>query len=180
MKILDLFKLSKDPINEVHLTSCLYIGKLYSTTQVGGEFDYDTPMQADLVSSHYRLFVKYHNKYYVIPVKDTEKVQMVYDINDVKNLYDLAIQPDTQKRFKSFLYYAPSSKYHFVTPEQLRKLAKFVHHYFVKGDNHSHRRDLDIYFKFLKNMELSTEEKERLIKLKNFAQSLEQNNNLEK
>ena len=176
MNLLYLMKLPKDPTQEAHLVSKLYIGKLYSATRVGGKFDYDTPMQADLISNHYRLLIKFHDKYYVVPTKDGEKARLALDINDVKKAFELAVQPDTQRRFKPFTYYAPSAEYGFVTPEELKKLAKFIHHYFVKGDDHAHRKDLDVYYKFLKNMELSSEERARLNQLRDFAQTAEQNN----
>lgn len=173
MNILDLFKLPKDPTNEPHPVSKLYVGKLYSATRVGGTYDFDTPMQADLVSYHYVLLIKERGKYYVVPTKVGQKARLALDINDVKKQYELAVQPDTESRFKPFTYYAPSAEFDFVTPDQLRKLAKFIHHYFVKGDDHAHRKDLDVYFKFLKKQELNPEEEARLEDLKDFADKIQ-------
>lgn len=175
MSILDLFRLPKDPTSEAHLTSKLYIAKLYSATHFGGDYDYDTPMQANLTSNHYVLLIKFHDKYYVVPVNENEKAIEVADINDVKKPHELLVQPDSERRFKPFAYYAPTAEIGYVTPDELRKLAKFIHYYFIKGDDHAHRRDLDVYYKFLKNMELTDDEKSRLLSLKDFAEQTNQN-----
>ncbi len=169
MSLLDLFGLPKDPTQESHFTNSLFIGKLYSATHFGGDEAYDSAISANRTSDHYVLLLKFHDKYYVVPRKDGEKLRVAVDINDVKKEHQLLVQPDSEKRFKPFAYYAPSAEFGYVTPAELSKLAKFVHHYFVTGDDHAHRRDLDVYYKFLKDMNLTAEEKERLEQLEDFA-----------
>ncbi len=174
MNILDLFRFvrkPKDQTERTHLTKNLYIAKLYSATHFGGDYDYDTPMSASLTSDHYVLLVESNGKYYVIPETDNQKAIEVSDINQVQREHELLIQPDSNKRFKPFTYYAPSSEYGFVTSYELRKIAKFIHYYFIKGDDHAHRRDLDVYYKFLRDIELTAEEKERLLSLEDFAKT---------
>ena len=172
MNILNLFRFSKDPTLQARPTSMLYVAKLYSASRFGGDYDFDTPMQADLISNHYVLLLKHRDKYYVVPKNEYEKAIEVSDINNVERPHELLVQPDSQKRFKPFTYYAPSAEYGYVTPMELRKLALFIHIYFVKGDSHANRRDLEIYYKFLKHKEMTDEEKQRLLNLKDFAENL--------
>ena len=169
MSILDLFRLPKDPTKESRFTNSLFIGKLYSATHFDALDSEEVPLTANRTSDHYMLMLKFHDKYYVVPRKDGEMSRVAVDINDVTKAHELLVQPDSEKRFKPFTYYAPSAQYGYVTPEELTKLARFVHHYFVTGDDHAHRRDLDVYYKFLKDMNLTAEEKERLEQLKDFA-----------
>ena len=171
MSILDLFKLSKDPTQSPHRCNELFIGKLYNATLRYGDTVYDVDTKSDLVSEHYRLFLKYHDKYYIIPHKEGLGVMIAKDINDLEpeDGYTFVVQPDVLKRFKPLTYYAPSAEFGFVTPEQMKRMSSFIHHYFVKGDDNAHRRDLDIYYKYLKNEELTDEEKARLMQLKDFA-----------
>ena len=180
MSILDLFGLPKDPTKQGHLTKSLFIGKLYSATHFDENDTFDVPMSANRTSDHYVLLLKFHDKYYVVPRRDGEPLRVAIDINDVKKEHELLVQPDSEKRFKPFKYYAPSAEYGYVSPEQLKKLAKFVHHYFVTGDDHAHRRDLDVYYKFLTNMDLTDEEKARLEQLKDFAKKQTQEDELSK
>lgn len=169
MSILDLFGLPKDPTKESHSTNSLFIGKLYSATHFSEINNEEVPLKADRTSDHYMLMLKFHDKYYVVPRKEGEKLRVAVDINDITQEHELLVQPDSQRRFKPFTYYAPSAEFEIVNPEELTKLARFVHHYFVTGDDHAHRRDLDVYFKFLKNKDLTDEEKERLEQLKDIA-----------
>lgn len=57
-------------LTKSHRCNELFIGKLYNATLRYGDTVYDVDTKSDLVSEHYRLFLKYHDKYYIIPHKE--------------------------------------------------------------------------------------------------------------
>ncbi len=152
----------EDPTEKTLQAKNLYIAKVYSANN-GND-------RTDLASKHYALVVGIGGKYYIVPTNNYNKAIEVEDIDEVKDSHGLMVQPSLENSFKSFSHYAPSAEVGVVTSDELRKLAQFIYLYFVKGE-HAHRRDLDVYYRYLKGAALSNDDKKILLSLKNSANS---------